>query len=802
MPGAVRRLGRKSVPHLLAGLAIIAAGTAAAAERPAQRFRIRSAPVGQALVAAALQGGVSLGGEIGICKGRAPTVSGRMSLDEALSRLLAGSGCGFVRIDPATIVIRAGRELVPAAAPKPPPSNLVLGEVVVTFPRRAELVGRTPYAVTASTGAQLRADRINDLGALALGIAGMTTTNLGPGRNKIFLRGLSDGAFTGATQSTVALYLDDTPVTYNAPDPDLRLVDVERVEVLRGPQGTLYGGGSIGGIVKILTHRPDLDDWSGSVTVGGALTYSGEPSNTVEATLNAPLSAGRAAARATVYRDQWGGYIDDQGLGRRNVNRGLRSGGRVAVRAAFARDWSATVTGVHQSINTRDTQYSSVGLPRLRRDNALAEPHDNDFDSVSITVEGEGSWGRITASSTRLVHQLDSRYDATDAVTLFGGAGPTAFDETRHIDLWVSEATWALPAGKRFQGLFGVFRSGGTTLIGADMVGMAGSANSLYRERRDDEVNELAAYGELTAHVTDRLSLTAGARWFRFGYDVASDVTQGPTIRSFVGRGETAGVSPKLLVSFQANDRLLGYVQVSQGYRAGGFNTAGLRGESFTGGLGEPSREYGPDRLWNYEVGLKAKLFDERLQLRAAGYLVQWNRIQTDQFLDSGLPYTLNVGNGRNHGLELETTWRASQRLELKLAGLLNDPRLTRINPSFTAQSDAGLPGVPTVSASAGLTYRRPFAAGDLTAKLAVAYVGRSTLTFDSQQVYRMGDYVSSRASLGWSNDRWRLTAWADNLFNVSGNTFAYGNPFRIGREREATPQRPRTIGVEIGANF
>src|SRR6201999_4194793 len=154
-------------------------------------------------------------------------------------------------------------------------------ELVVTSEKRPEPLLGSAFAVSA-----LSRDEIQRLGGrsfchLALQLARETVTNLGSGRNKIFVRGLSDGSFTGKTQSTVGLYLDDVPITYNAPDPDLRLVDIDRVEVLRGPQGTLYGSGSMGGIVRIVTARPDTTGFSAQTSAEGMLTQHGEPSSGV-----------------------------------------------------------------------------------------------------------------------------------------------------------------------------------------------------------------------------------------------------------------------------------------------------------------------------------------------------------------------------------------------------------------------------------------------------------------------------------------------------------------------------------------
>lgn len=788
----------------------VAAAPVSAAARPGDakpiRLRIPAEATSDALLSLALEAGVSLGGDVGACQGTSRPLSGRHSLSGALGHLLAGSDCSFEIIDARTVMIRRRSPALvhaPAASPTvaPPAPPTVIGEVVVTAGRRAELAGRTPYAITAIAGDMLEQTGNSDISDLGGMVAGMTVTNLGPGRNKVILRGLSDGTFTGVTQSTVALYLDDVPVTYNAPDPDLRLIDVDRVEVMRGPQGTLYGGGSIGGIVRIVTRKPDVDEVSGSASSSLSVTKNGGLNTDLEATLNLPVAPGRVGVRASAYREVDSGYIDDVALGLKHANRGQRDGGRLAVRALINQDWSVQAGVVHQSINTRDTQYLVGGTDSLQRANQVREPHDNDFDEVYATVNGSGSWGRVTWASAGLRHNIDSRYDATPALPTFGvTSGVGAYDDDRTIELLVSEITIASPDHGRFRWLAGAFGSVGDS-HGRFTLGVMGDPPPLYRELRTDQVDEVAAYGEASYDLTRKLNVTAGARWFHFAFETESSVTQAVGARMFRDNSDSTGVSPKISVLYRLNARALVYGQIAEGYRAGGFNTGGPIGQAFDGAPGNPAREYAPDELWNYELGAKLRLLSDRLQLRVAGFYAQWSDIQTDQFLPSGLPYTVNVGDGANRGLELELAWRPLRALDVRAAALINDPELTRLNPAFAARRDAGLPGVPRGSASLAVDYTRPLW-GDLDLALhgQLAYVGRSRLTFDAQD--QMGNYVTGALSAGVESPRWNIRAFVDNPLDSRANTFAFGGPFLLGRDLVRTPLRPRTVGVQLGARF
>jgi iron complex outermembrane receptor protein len=798
------------IPSLGLLLTTALSAPAQAADARTLDFYVPRQSVDGALLDLALQARVSLGGNLNACAGTSPALQGRMSLDTALTRILAGSGCRHViRADGAVIISRAPSRASPPTAPParstPPrlaPTEDVaqVSEVIVTAPRRPELIQDSSSAMTAVASERIGRSGVTGMQGLDSLVSGMTVTNLGPGRNKILLRGISDGVFTGMTQSTVGLYLDLTPVTYSAPDPDLKLIDIDRVEVLRGPQGTLYGTGPIGGVVRIVTRAPEFGQEELSVALTRSHTRGGGANSDYSLIANLPLAGDRAAIRAAIYGETYSGYINDVELKLRRVNDGTRRGGRVSAALEIASGWTARAGVVHQSIVTEDTHYVYRGLGPLRRANLVREPHQNRFDQASLTLEGRGAWGRMNASVAVVEHGFRSRYDASSALRRFGSLWRVgALDENKDIHLIVGEANFASPDVGRWRWLAGGLVSSSTTRTNPVLSALRPEPLPVYSETRRDSLDEAAVYGEASLDLTQKLTLTAGARYYALDYETASEVRQGSRRRPFDGRGVSSGLTPKIALAWQPSERLNLSAQISQGHRAGGFNTAGVIGQDFSGMADSPAREYQPDSLWNMELGAKYRSLDGRARLRAAVYAARWRDVQSDQFLPSGLAYVVNVGDGADVGFEIEANWKPTETLELFANGLVADPRITDPSVQFDSRRGAGLPGVPKTSANLGFTWRRPL--GDrlhLLADGGLSYVGSSRLTFDGRQQHRMGDYGTGRFALGVEASPWVATLFVDNLFDTEANTFAYSDPFRLPDAQAVTPLRPRTIGMTL----
>ena len=789
---------------LASGLALAGQANAAPARFD---FKIPAKSRSEALIDLGVQARVTLGGA-SACPGRGPAVVGNLTLRQALDAVTMGAPCRFDILENATVVIRSA----PPASRfvSPPPSTtaaadpaLAIESIVITATKRPMRLGAAAGGVSV-----ISAQRLDDTGAIdttsiSQQTAGFITTNLGAARNKIMLRGLSDGTFTGRTQQTVGTYLDNIPLTYNAPDPDLRLIDVDRVEILRGPQGALYGGGSLSGVYRIVSRKPVLNERSASIMVGAAATESGSPSGRVEGVVNLPLVTDRAALRMTAYDDVEGGYVDDVNLRLSNVDRTTRTGGRAALSVVLNENWSISVSGARQDLHATDSQYTTPSLGGQKRANQVRETHDNVLQQAAVTLTGTGDWGRFESSTGYVRHRFASRFDATAALN---GAGATAidvglFDEASKVRLVVEDAVLSSPDTDRVRWLVGLY--GLASLEDSDGELRARTASDpsrlIYLEARRDRRRETALYGEVSYDLGHGWVASLGGRGFSSVVHTTSAIKASAPgqSRALDRKARFTGVSPKFSLQRTWGAGGLLYLLASEGYRSGGFNSGGLVASSTL------RASFKPDRLRNYEIGASIRPFEGRMILRTALFHDVWTDIQTDQYLSSGLSYTANVGDGRNTGLELEGTLLATRNVTLEANALFNRPRLTKLDLNFASAAQSELPGVPDVSAGAMARYQRNLAQGRrlvLTAEL--EYVGQSRLTFDRRLSPSMGGYVTGRMSAEVSTSRWNLAFAVTNPANASSDTFSYGNPFSFGQVRQVTPLRPRTWSVDISHAF
>lgn len=790
------------------GLAWSLGGAAMAAEPV--RFAVPAQPLPQAVLAFGAQAGISIGSGSARDCGRSRPLRGSFEVEAGLTRLLAGTGCSWRRIDdrayvivPARGVSQEPRAVAPGATPpvaEPTPSRL--SEIVVTATKEDAALARAPYALTALDGRAFDAATTRDTADLATRMSGLTITNLGPGRNKVFIRGLSDGPVSGQTQATVGLYLDGTRLTYDVPDPDLRLIDIDRVELLRGPQGTLYGAGSIGGILQIVTRAPDLTDYTAEVFAGGVLTEGSGTSRSADLVFNAPILRDRLALRGVVYSEVIAGAIDDPPMGLDSTGDTAREGGRLNLLWKIDRNWDLRLGYVAQTLNSNDSQYGFTELGGDRRALSVREPSRNDFDGGSATLSGDLGWARLKIDSAVQSHDLARRYDATLAAADFGGAGPTAYDESDSIEAWVNEATLSSRPDRRLRWLAGIFAASSVHDRHGLMATVTPGA-SLYETVRQDRTREVAVYGQVSWALTDRLRITAGGRFFGLDVETRASASQGDTPSDALDADrQDSGFAPKFVAEYTLRDNVLLYLQASEGYRPGGFNAGAVLGRPYGEEDGpQPHRRFRSDELVNYEAGARVHMLDDALALRLALFRIDWRSIQSDRIGTDGLPFTGNIGNAENLGLEAEAAWIGGPwRLDANFT--FQDPDLDAPDPGFPLPAERDLSGISNFTAN--LALRRSFTVASWPAWVSgsLGHLSPSDLTFSSTQSSAMGDYWTSNLAMGMEGPTWTLSARIDNPLGQRGDTFAYGNPFLVGRVDVTTPQRPPSLAIQISRRF
>lgn len=746
----------------------------------------------EALLDIAQQANVTLIGAAA-CAGESPTgVKGVMSLEEALARLLDGAPCTWRMIAPGAVEILPK----PAQAERPPPP-VTVGEVLVTATKRVRNPRELAVAVTAVPRAELRAAGATDAAEVSGQLAGVLATNLGPGRNKLLLRGLSDGAFTGRARSIVATYLDDLPVNYNAPDPDLRLGDVERVEVARGPQGALYGAGSISGVYRIVARKPDLQDLSAEIRATGAGTEGGALSHALEGYVNVPLFGDMLGLRLSGYQEVQGGYLDDIQQMRNNVDRTERNGARLILLLQPDDRWSVTATVAGQHLRSEDTHYTSPGLG-LDRKVRIPEPHVNDISLATVTIRR--SWGgvELTSSTGYVRHAYGSLYDATDTQKLYTDFAQTsAFSERTITKMLVQDMFLTSRGAGQFQWLAGLYGSDNRSYTPTEFLAQVPRAPNIlvYGDQRHDHIRELAAYGEVTYQFAPDWTLAVGGRVFHIDTRTWSQtVSERFPERSLDRNISVTGFSPKISIQRALPSGDLVYAVISEGYRPGGINSGGARP------LAPEQETISSDQLVNYELGVKLDRLERRLSVNAAVFYDVWKDIQTDQFRPSSIPYTTNAGDAEIFGLETEIAYRNEYGFSAQLNGRLARIRTSNPNPFFRTNLVDGLPGVPAFSGGAVLSYER-LVFDDWTLRFVgqSTYIGPSRITFDATQP-KTGGYARTKLSAELSNPHFGVQVYVLNPTDARSDTFAFGNPFSNNLVRQITPQRPRTVGVTLTA--
>jgi iron complex outermembrane receptor protein len=643
-------------------------------------------------------------------------------------------------------------------------------EVTVTSLKRESTLLEVPFSVAAPTEDELRKRGVDDIEGVARNVAGFSVQNLGPGQSQVAIRGVSSGQIARdqpGVKEQVGAYLDESVISLSLFTPDIDLFDVSRVEVLRGPQGTLFGSGSESGTVRYITNQPEL---GGKARVFGEVAGNtidgGNQGGNVKLGVNAPLGD-KAALRVVGYYTRFAGYIDSPGIQRtssgaiqpnpgsreEDVNTGDRTGVRLAVK--FAPNDRLTITPriLYQQVqadgwnridafnilaNPYTTTRPAVTLGEREQFRQIGEPYDDKFTLADLNIGYR--FGKVTLTSiTSYTHRnIDVIRDAgalTSSIT--GGSvglneqvyslDAPLDDHTDPAESWTQEIRFS-SGSDRFQWVAGGFyanakRHYGQSLLVAgfeDLTGIKTAGNFgagkdvLFYSDLNYNLDQFALFGEGTYSFNDKFSLTAGMRYYHFSEDrtqVFDGIFADPASKP--GSIDADGVAPRFIVTYKLSERTNVNAQVSKGFRLGGIN------DQLNVPLCTPEDLatysgldlWKDETTWNYEVGLKSRILNNRGSLNVAAFYADINDLQATQTAGScSSRVILNVPNARSQGVEVELAAAPNKNFDFAISTSLNDSTLQSTFSSaggdLGIREGARLPSVPEFQFSAAATYQ------------------------------------------------------------------------------------------------
>ncbi|MBC7938608.1 MAG: TonB-dependent receptor [Chitinophagaceae bacterium] len=701
-----------------------------------------------------------------------------------------------------------------------------LDTVTISATRRTELIRDVPVSLTKiSTDAQL------DLGAKELAdilqsvpglnfVKGLSNASGG----EVVIRGVSTGV---ATNPTVAVYIDDVPIggatgSSGGTDPfDQRLLDLGSIEVLKGPQGTLYGTASMGGLLRYNTRAPDSDYFSGLVGSEVSRTAHGGTNYTAYGFANVPLSQGVAALRVAGFRSGDGGYIDSTGPATaKDINGGTVTGGRVALGLRPIGNLEVRLALQSQETKLDGPGYASLdadGKPvagELTRVNlAYREPINRRNNLASLNVEADLGWAKassITGYQTEDVSLLrDSNEGYLRAFPSFLGVTGTVDSFDANLDKTTQEFRLVSPSGRTIDWLAGFFytreKAGNTNLLTATLsptspfppgVPLLDNAGGEFKYR------ETAVYGTVVWNLSTDLALTAGVRASRVSQNsLLSDLG---VITTNTVQDKSTKDSPEtylLTARYKISPLSTTYARLATGYRAGGVNASVINP-----GTGQTINQppYTSDRLVSYELGYKADLPDRQGGFDVSIYQTNWSNLQTTVF-STGAGYIGNAGKARIRGLEFGGVLRPIRSLTLRTAFTLQQAELTEANPGLSGRAGERLPNSPKAAVSVSGKYEFTVGSASSFAALNIGYTGDRTNSFDAnagarnlvQPAYTLVDF-----NLGTNVSGFDVGLYVRNLTDKRAQLGLYSPFIQVGGPAQVAYARPRTIGVTASRSF
>ncbi|HKU91874.1 MAG TPA: TonB-dependent receptor [Sphingomicrobium sp.] len=729
-----------------------------------------------------------------------------MNIHRSVGVFLAGT-CAAVVGTPA--LAQNSDATAPNAQPPAVEAQGDQNAIVVTAQKRPQVLIDVPQSVSVISGDTLEKTHAQRLSDYLTRIPSATVVESQPGSSRIVLRGIN----TGGVGATVATYIDETPfgsatalANGGVLAPDIDPFDLARVEVLRGPQGTLYGANSLGGLVKFVTVAPDPSAFGGAGELGGETVSHGDASWWGRAAFNVPLS-GNAAFRASGFYRRDPGYIDDPALGH-DVNDGKTYGGRVSFLVRPTDQLSVRASAHVANIRSNGTNAVDIDPATmepvggsLEQVRILNEPNNIDYRIYNTTIDYD--FGPVALVSSTSYGTLDQAQIVDGSGAL--GVPGAGLDQSMTQRRFTQEVRLASSAKQTIEWTIGGFYTHEKNRLGqavylADPVTQEPVVNGLIIVDLPSRYREYAGFANATWHISPKFDLTAGARYSHNRQSSKQDTTGALVAEPIhrAGKSSDSAFTYSVAPTFKLNANTRIYARVAKGYRPGGPNAVSADADP-----NEVPFQFAPDTTINYEAGIKTSTEDNLLSLDASVFRIDWKKIQLlVQIGQFGV--NINGASARSSGVEVTAGLHPSPGLSFFANGSYVDAHLTGDTPAQVGGvSGDPLPYSPKWQWTVGAEYERRLSA-TVTGSAGVSwhYTGHRFTEFDPVEgQHRLGSYGQIDAHAGVEFGRFRVDAFGHNLTDSRGitNVGFFGD---VNGDLAAAVIRPRSFGLALGYRY